>query len=56
MADRVAHLPKSVVRDVLDPVVGLEKKGSDSDSRQKASAEIDLTRSIAAIDGTNLKA
>ena len=54
MADRVAHLPKGVVRDVLDPVVGLEKK--ESDSRQKASAEIDLTRSIAAIDGTNLKA
>ena len=54
MADRVAHLPKGVVRDVLDPVVGLEKKGSHS--RQKASAEIDLTRSIAAIDGTNLKA
>ena len=54
VADRVAHLPKGVVRDVLDPVVGLKKKGSDS--RQKASAEVDLTRSIAAIDGTNLKA
>ena len=27
VADGVAHLPEGVVRDVLDPVVGLEKKG-----------------------------